>query len=248
MREFAEVLAEYLEVMDTLNSPPDRQQLIAAGHHQLVTDINESCGFRYLVDVIARKRQQRRQELLLGVLAEYTGEETNDGEGIMPPRYFETVRNRRDADHLARNVLGRYLVREFPAGDQRRMLLTDLGVYYGIASSTSGKGYMGVPTGTVWVNTRYGHKILNIATGDDEHPGCLVVRGGMLETTRGEKELKGPGAVTRSLQIGHNLTGTRIGDGLWIEGRQVNGEVRIDTPSNLPDNCLGYYELYLEDI
>lgn len=245
MLEFREALSQYLEIGEALGHQPTKQELVDIGRPDLAGEISTTCGFRYLRDVASRKRSRERNDTLLKILAEYTGEDLGSDGGVMPRRYFEAVRSEGDADGLAKRLLGKYLVREFPSGDERRMLLTELGVHYGIAGSTHKKEHMGNTAGTIWINSRYGHRILNIATGDEEHPGCIVVRGGWLETASGFKDLSGPGAVTRSLQIGNNLTGTVLGETISIEGNQEEGEIEIITPKRAPENLLGYYRLNL---
>ncbi len=237
MPNVKDLLGRYALIADELGRVPDRRDLEESGERRLAMEIAGNCGFRYLARALAWKRAGEARSALDAALAEFTGIEE---EGNMPRRYFELVESERDMDTLARSVVGRNLVRAFPGGEERRMILTELGAYYGIARSTHGKTAMGYPSGTVWVNSRYGRSMLNIATGDIEHPGCLVVRGGFLEGSE-HRELRGPDAVVRSLQIGQNVNGTVLGEAVRIEGRQRAGEVAVGVPRSQPSNCIGYY-------
>lgn len=232
------MLARYAPIADALGRMPSRRDLEGRGERQLAAEIAGSCGFRYLARATAWRRAGDARSALDAALAEFTGIEQVEA---MPRRYFELVESERDMDTLARSVVGRTLVRAYPAGDERRVVLTEIGAYYGIARSTHGKSEMGLPAGTLWVNSRYGKTMLNIATGDVEHPGCLVVRGGLFEGAGGPRDLKGPDAVARSLQIGRSMNGTMLGETLRIEGRQRAGDIAVGVPRNQPSNCVGHY-------
>ena len=66
--------------------------------------------------------------------------------------------------------------------------------------------------GTIYVYLCYGmHNMLNIVTREKDYPSAVLIRGTL--------EIKGPGRLTKHLNIDRKLNGKKIGEksGLWFE-------------------------------
>ena len=139
----------------------------------------------------------------------------------------------RDTVALARDLLGKHLVRRHPDGRAEARRITEVEAYHGesdLACHASKGRTKRTETlyaaGGVWyVYLCYGiHEMLNLVVGPPEHPAAVLIRG--------VEGIAGPGRLTRALGIGRALNGrpaTRA-SGLWIEDRGERvppGAVRI---------------------
>ena len=134
-----------------------------------------------------------------------------------------------DTVALARELLGRHLVRRRPDGTTEARLITEVEAYHGesdLACHASKGRTKRTETlyaaGGIWyVYLCYGiHEMLNLVVGPPEHPAAVLIRG--------VEGFPGPGRLTRALGIDRRLNGrpaTRA-SGLWIEDR--GGPVRRD--------------------
>ncbi len=126
----------------------------------------------------------------------------------------------RDVLIVAPQLLGKYIVRRFSDGTTRHYLITETEAYRGeedkACHARKGKTprtrVMYGEGGLVYVYLVYGiHWMLNIVTGDENHPQAALIRS--------IKNIEGPGRVTRHLYIdkafyGEDLTGSTR---LWLE-------------------------------
>jgi len=135
---------------------------------------------------------------------------------ILLPSFFE-----RPALVIARELLGKYLVRRFNGVSSAHMI-TETEAYIGpqdLASHAS-KGLtprtkiMFGTAGHFYVYFTYGmHWMLNIVTDKQDYPAAVLIRG--LE------DISGPARLTKSLKIDKALNGASAvrRSGLWIEDR-----------------------------
>ncbi len=141
---------------------------------------------------------------------------------IIPPEYWQ----RRTTLALARNLLGKFLVR---ANGEARMI-TEVEAYDGEsdlasharAGRTRRTAVMYGPGGTWYVYLCYGvHEMLNLVVGPKDWPAAVLIRG--------VEGCHGPGRVTRALGIDRQLNGTKSHPafGLWLEDRGVKVPRRL---------------------
>ncbi|QQR55075.1 DNA-3-methyladenine glycosylase [Candidatus Peregrinibacteria bacterium] len=146
----------------------------------------------------------------------------------LPLRWF----NRPTVD-VARDLLGKYLVRRFPDGTEHAYRITETEAYDGpedLACHAS-KGrtprteVMFGEAGHFYVYFVYGiHWLLNIVTGPTDFPSAVLIRG--LEG------LSGPARLTKALQIDKSFYGkpaTPKSD-LWFEDRGEKVDQILATP------------------
>jgi len=133
---------------------------------------------------------------------------------------------------VARNLLGKFLVRSTPLGAVARMI-TEVEAYDGEGDRacharhgrTARNAVMYEPGGVWYVYLCYGvHEMLNLVTGPRNHPAAVLIRA--IEGVRG------PGRVTKMLGIDRRLNGAGCdpASGLWIEDRGVrlpSGAIRV---------------------
>ena len=134
----------------------------------------------------------------------------------LPPEFFE-----RDARAVARELLGKYLVRK-EGRKTRAYKIVETEAYVGPhdKASHSSKGrtarteVMFGPPGRWYVYFTYGmHFMLNIVTGPEGYPAAVLVRS--------VEGVTGPGRLTKALGVDKALNGKRAvpASGLWIEDR-----------------------------
>ena len=133
----------------------------------------------------------------------------------------------RDAEVVARDLLGKVLVRKFPDGKTIRGVIVETEAYIGehdLASHarfgrTKRTEAMYKDPGTIYMFFTYGvHWMLNIVTSKKDDPQAVLIRGLDIVT--------GPARLTKLLQLNGDLYGRDIGDNkdLWIE--EMNNESR----------------------
>lgn len=121
---------------------------------------------------------------------------------------------------IARNLLGKLLVRARPDGTAERRRIVELEAYHGTEDlachaargRTARTETMFAPGGVWYVYLCYGiHELLNLVTGPAEHPAAVLIRG--VDT------VSGPGRLTRALGIDRRLNGRPAApaSGLWLE-------------------------------
>lgn len=121
---------------------------------------------------------------------------------------------------IARNLLGKLLVRARPDGTAERRRIVEVEAYHGTEDlachaargRTARTETMFAPGGVWYVYLCYGiHELLNLVTGPADHPAAVLIRG--VDT------ISGPGRLTRALGIDRRLNGRPAApvSGLWLE-------------------------------
>jgi DNA-3-methyladenine glycosylase len=134
----------------------------------------------------------------------------------------------RNAFVVARNLLGKYLVRKY-RGKTTRYIITEIEVYEGFDDKAShahrGKTarteIMFGPGGHWYVYFIYGmYYMLNVVVGKKDYPAAILIRGVM---SLDGKHINGPGKLTRELHIDKRLNTQYISpeSGLWIEESNI---------------------------
>lgn len=131
---------------------------------------------------------------------------------------------RRDAVAVARELLGRTIVRRFENGEMKRFVIVETEAYLGeddLACHAS-KGrtprteVMYHEGGKIYVYLIYGmYWMLNFVTGDAGHPQAVLIRG--------VDKVIGSGRVGRLLQLDKSFYGEDLGasNRLWVEDTPV---------------------------
>jgi DNA-3-methyladenine glycosylase len=132
----------------------------------------------------------------------------------------------RDTKKVAKDLVGTYLVREFPDGEIVRTQITEseayLGEEDGACHARKGKTkrtkVMYQKPGMMYVYLIYGmHDMLNIVTRAEGQPEAVLIRA--------TDDFDGPGILTRELEITKDKhSGQPLGKeaGVWIEERPDN--------------------------
>ncbi|ATC62796.1 3-methyladenine DNA glycosylase [Nibricoccus aquaticus] len=135
---------------------------------------------------------------------------------------------------VARGLIGRVLVRRREDGSVTRHVITETEAYCGEedlacharAGRTARTEVMYRAGGVWYVYLCYGiHEMLNLVTGPEDFPAAVLIRG--------VADAKGPGRLTKRLEIGRALNGLAATEesGLWIEeGQRVPGNRIQATP------------------
>ena len=120
---------------------------------------------------------------------------------------------------VARELVGKWLVRRLPSGENLRLRISETEAYCGEADTachahkgrTKRTEVLYGDAGTIYIYLCYGmHWLLNVVTGDAEDPQAVLIRACV--------DAPGPGRLTKALGINGALNrGSICGDELWIE-------------------------------
>ncbi len=147
---------------------------------------------------------------------------------VLPLPFFN-----RPTVEVARDLLGKFLVRRLPDGTEQAYRITETEAYDGpldLACHAS-KGrtprteVMYGEAGHFYVYFCYGiHWLLNIVTGPKEFPSAVLIRG--------VKGISGPARVTKALQLDRSFYGKAAtpDSGLWFEDRGEKVDQILATP------------------
>lgn len=120
---------------------------------------------------------------------------------------------------VARELVGKWLVRRLPSGQVLRLRISETEAYCGEADTachahkgrTKRTEVLYADAGTIYIYLCYGmHWLLNVVTGDAEDPQAVLIRACV--------DAPGPGRLTKALRITGELNrGSICGEELWIE-------------------------------
>lgn len=133
---------------------------------------------------------------------------------------------------LAKDLLGKTLVRNFENGKFLRTKIIETEAYFGLEDlgSHASKGrtkrteVMFAEGGVIYAYLIYGiHWLLNIVTGPKDHPEAVLIRG--------IENCIGPGRVGKLLEIDKSFNNENIVDSkrIWIEDGRAEGKI-ISSP------------------
>ena len=143
---------------------------------------------------------------------------------------------RRSAEEVAKDLLGRYLVRETrDLSLVGRIIQT--GAYEEGPETPSRQGMLYTP-GTIFTMPFRGNYFLNIATDRSGEPSCVLVR----QVALNEGVLDGPGKAGDFFEV-ENLDGLFFGDEFQLLGNSVDPRRIKRQVKGSSDNCLGYYSI-----
>lgn len=140
----------------------------------------------------------------------------------------------RNAEEVAKDLLGRLLVRTSEKGTTAGMI-TETGAYEG-GSETRQRQGMKYAAGEIFLMPFRGHYFFNIATGKKDYPSCVEIR----ELDFYDRKVQGSGAIVNALCISKNLDGKMLGEELQILGLSPE-KIKIKRIKGKGDNCLGYF-------
>ena len=131
---------------------------------------------------------------------------------------------------VARDLVGKWLVRHLPSGEILRLRISETEAYWGEADTachahkgrTKRTEVLYADAGTIYIYLCYGvHWLLNVVTGDAEDLQAVLIRACV--------DAPGPGRLTKALSITGELNRRSIcGDELWIEDDGMPCEVVTD--------------------
>lgn len=132
---------------------------------------------------------------------------------------------------VARDLLGKTLIRRLPDGTRRAACITETEAYDGFhdrashahRAKTKRNAVMFGPPGVIYLYLCYGmHWMLNVTTREAGYPAAVLVRG----TT----QVRGPGRLTRFFALTGDQNGLPLGtaSGLWISASRT---VRVSSAS-----------------
>lgn len=136
---------------------------------------------------------------------------------ILPTEFYD-----RPTLEVARDLLGKFLVRRREDGTETALAISEVEAYDGFEDRAS-HAHRGVtprtsvmfgPPGVFYVYFCYGiHWLLNVVTGPETYPAAVLIRGA--------GHLTGPARLTKALAVdgGHNRMDATTGEQLWIENR-----------------------------
>lgn len=143
----------------------------------------------------------------------------------IPNAYFQS----RDAVFIAKDLIGKTLVRRFENGEIVRMKIVETEAYLGTEDlacharkgRTSRTSIMFGEGGKVYVYLIYGmYWMLNFVTGKEGEPQAVLVRG--------VENCIGPGRLGKFLELDKSFYGEDLENSkrIWLEESQVVGKIR----------------------
>ena len=147
----------------------------------------------------------------------------------MAERISKSYFQEKNAPELARELLGKTLVRQFSDGRKIRSIITETEAYFGTddEASHASKGrtartdLMFGDGGHIYVYLIYGkYWLLNIVTGNPGTAEAVLIRG--LET------VSGPGRLGNLLELDRSFYGEDLGisERLWLEDSEMSGTIK----------------------
>jgi len=140
---------------------------------------------------------------------------------------------RRKSEDVARELLGRQLVRNTDIGSTSVSII-EVGAYEG-GNPTPSRAGMNYAPGTVFLMPFRGSQLLNIATDRRGFPSCVEIRAVAFH----DRVVEGSGRITNLLDL-EGLDGAVLGNELKIIGKPVD-DSEVKKIKGDAENCLGYF-------
>ena len=143
----------------------------------------------------------------------------------------------RKAEVVARDLLGRLLVRDTETGATGGKIV-ETGAYEGGKITPSRQG-MEYEPGALFLMSVRGSRLLNIATEKEGKPSCVEIRA--VEFHDGV--LEGPGKISKYLDLDASYDGFPLGDEVKVLYEGVRKSKIEKTSDGVADNCIGYFSI-----
>lgn len=143
----------------------------------------------------------------------------NNHKNILTQEFFT-----RPTLEVCQDLLGKFLVRQLPNGQEIALMITEIEAYdgphdlanHGRVGKTERTKIMFGPAGYWYVYLIYGmYWMLNIVTDQEEYPAAILIRGA--------GHISGPGKLTKFINIDKSMNGliAQQNTMLWIEDRGI---------------------------
>jgi DNA-3-methyladenine glycosylase len=143
---------------------------------------------------------------------------------------------RRDVLVVAKELLGKVLVRRFEDGTEDRYVISEVEAYRGEedAACHAHKGrtarteVMYHDGGQVYVYLIYGmYWLLNFVTGKENSPQAVLIRG--------VKEINGPGKLGRALKLDKSFYGESLCESkrIWLEDNSISQQLEFEVTKRI---------------
>lgn len=223
---------------------------------KIATDLgiskSEALGWMQICGIIFRDVAKNMLEsLLVGYIEGRSLKQEDEGEVTMA-RVNRSFFGR-DPRIVAKELLGRYIHAELPNEMVVTVRLREIAAYEGTTKTTS-PGILYAP-GLISISRKFGQSLIDIATGKEDEPSCVTLRGGELlgmvakgkrfESTSKPEPIHGPGNLAKILGItkdtcdlyeGKSVAGRII----WIDGNNIHAS-DIKHKKGNSKNCKGIY-------
>ncbi len=149
---------------------------------------------------------------------------------------------KRHAEYVAKDLLGRVMVRERVGKPTIYVSLEEIAAYEGKVKSMT-KGALESP-GTIGISTKYGRNLIDISTLDICEYSCITLISGVIFDSRGFRDyVDGPGNLAKTLEIDKKYDGVPLNFArIWIGGDPIDKDRILKRKlSNLPKNCKGFF-------
>jgi DNA-3-methyladenine glycosylase len=170
----------------------------------------------------------------------------------------------RDTAEVARDLLGKVVVRRRADGGLEEARIVETEAYHGphdrashaSRGPTPRNAPMFGPPGVAYVYQIYGmYFCLNTVTMDEGFPAAVLLRAAALDAPRTTREGAGPGKLCRALGIDKRHTGLDLvtsdelwvgDDGLAVERRQVRTGPRVNIDYAGPRACRRHWRFWVD--
>ena len=157
----------------------------------------------------------------------------------MLPRVFFA----RHAEKVAKDLLGRFFVVERPDKNPLYACLYEVAAYEGGAAGSMSKGSLYAP-GTLSISTKFGKRLIDIATLEICRPSCVTLISGVVGDGYHKPEfVEGPGKLAAKLGINPDFDGLPVDiDQVWLAGESAEPEeIKKRSIKKATLNCKGFF-------
>lgn len=141
----------------------------------------------------------------------------------------------REAEEVAKDLLGRLLVRTTDKGVTSTKII-ETGAYTG--GETESRDGMRYEPGRIFLMPYRGHYLLNITTGRRDYPSCVEIRA----VASHDRIVRGSGSITKFLDIPSYFDGIELGLELKVIGDPVDSP-EIKRIKGNSENCDCYFSI-----
>ncbi len=147
---------------------------------------------------------------------------------------------KRSSGDVARDLLGRILVRTLPNQQQLYGMICEVAAFEG--ENKRAHKVVNYHPGIIGVSQRYRQHLLDISTNSSKIASCITIRSIYVPSEDGIVLVKGPGNVTKYLHINEDFDSASIEQKcLWIAGNPTNKTVLSRSIAQQSENCKGIF-------